>query len=1546
MRSHHARSVFTAVLGLAILSCTDSPTQPRSVFSPSNGASRNVTATAGPIVISQVYGGGGNSGATIKNDFIELFNPGTSDVVVTGWSVQYNSATSTTQAWQATNLTGTIPAGGYYLVQESQGAGGTTSLTPDASGPIQMSATAGRVVLRQSTTLLTTAQTCPTDVADVIDVVGFGSTLCSAPFNTAGLSNTTAAVRGGNGCTYTGSPSADFTALAPNPRNSASTHVTCGGSGPTVTSVTITLNGSTAMLSGSSSPVTAHAFNGTQDVTAQASITWASTNNTVANFATTTGASNTVSALTAGTATISASVGAIHSNTIDLTVTAAQDRSNTVVISQIYGGGGNTGAPYKNDFIELFNTTSAPIDVTGWSVQYSSSGNASWSTTPLTGVIPPRTYYLVQEAAGNSTTAADLPTPDIIAGTGTTLSMSGTNGKVVLSQTTTPMNTACPSGVLVVDFVPYGSGSTCANATPNVSNSTSAMRLNGGCLNTQNPAADFTIVPVSPRNSTSSRQTCAVGAFDHVTVSGNGSVLAGSTTQLSAKAFDVNGDVIAPTTFTWTTNDASIATVNATGLVTGVTAGGTPATISAAATVAGVSKTGTLDVAVNNPGGINWLDVSYSADSMPAGFQAQIFLTAREQSGGTIIPATFVVTTIDDPVIATGIATGSGPVVQGVAAPTVPGTRPRLKITATPVGGGTPYVFTTGTSTSIPIEVGTAASPSIYAKNDEFGDPTPASAGNPNDFLIQRSQYVLSYNTSHGTPNWVSYELDHRQRPGSVDRCNCFTAEPLLPANKQIFTTDYTGGGYDRGHMTRSADRTAAQIDNAETFILSNVVPQTAELNEATWAHFENILGDSADAGRAVYIITGPLYSRTHGLAFLRDSGKVAIPDSTWKVALVGPMNGVPFTLSSIQTWDDLAGVSVVAVNMPNTHTIANLTQPDLNDWKNYVTTVHSIEAATGFNFLSALPANFQFALEAGDHAPVPSFAMTGVANEGSPLTFDASATTDPDLGRTDMERTEALSYSWHFSDGSVASGKVVTKTFADNGPFTASLTVTDAYGWERTTMQTVTVANVAPSATFIMPSPAPVLEGAMFTLSMTGATDASMVDAAALTFAFDCGTGTYGAATSSASVNCVVQDNGASTVRAKVIDKDGAFTEYTGSFTTTNVAPTATFAVPNAPAEGSPFTIALNNAADPSPVDAAHLSFAFDCGKGYGTASANASASCIVDDNGDAIVHGKVMDKDGGVTEYAATVHVVNAPPTAVFTAPATVNEGAAIALSVGNVTDPSTADAEAGFTFAFDCGTGFGAASSNASTTCSTTDNGPRTVRAQVTDKDGGSTIYTATVQVLNVAPTVTFTTLTGATTLTVQSGDPVAATGTFTDPGPDSPWHASVNWGDGTSNQPIPSSFTVSGAKMLAGTTYMTAGSYASVLSVTDKDGGIGTATINVTVTRRNIRGEAIPDKIKLDDRGNDNVDIVLYSDVIAHMSDIDAASVRIGTVGLATNGDGSLHYNVEGNSGKVKLTFDRQALIGAGLITSTTTTLDVMANLGSGLQLVSHVPVSTK
>lgn len=196
------------------------------------GIQSQARAASPDVVVSQVYGGGGNSGATLRNDFIELFNRSSVPIDVTGWSVQYASSAGST--WQRTNVAGVIPAGGYLLVQQAAGAGGTQDLpAPDATGSIAMSATSGKVALVTNQTNLTcgaTAGSCLPNAA-IRDFVGYGSSANnfegSGPTPT--LSNTTAALRGSDGCADTDSNAADFTTGAPAPRNSSTPVDPCDG---------------------------------------------------------------------------------------------------------------------------------------------------------------------------------------------------------------------------------------------------------------------------------------------------------------------------------------------------------------------------------------------------------------------------------------------------------------------------------------------------------------------------------------------------------------------------------------------------------------------------------------------------------------------------------------------------------------------------------------------------------------------------------------------------------------------------------------------------------------------------------------------------------------------------------------------------------------------------------------------------------------------------------------------------------------------------------------------------------------------------------------------------------------------------------------------------------------------------------------------------------------------------------------------------------------------------------------------------------------------
>lgn len=183
--------------------------------------------------------------------------------------------------------------------------------------------------------------------------------------------------------------------------------------------------------------------------------------------------------------------------------------SAQVVISQVYGGGGNSGAQLNQDFVELFNKGTAAVNLGGMSLQYASSGSttATWSKGDLPAVdIAPGKYYLIATGPASTTVGAALPTADFIISTN--FAMSGTTGKVLLCSSTTANNTQCP--VNIVDFVGFGSAN-CSETAPTavLSNTTAAIRINSGCTDSGNNSTDFIVAAPAPRNSASPANTCS-----------------------------------------------------------------------------------------------------------------------------------------------------------------------------------------------------------------------------------------------------------------------------------------------------------------------------------------------------------------------------------------------------------------------------------------------------------------------------------------------------------------------------------------------------------------------------------------------------------------------------------------------------------------------------------------------------------------------------------------------------------------------------------------------------------------------------------------------------------------------------------------------------------------------------------------------------------------------------------------------------------------------------------------------------------------------------
>jgi len=198
--------------------------------------------------------------------------------------------------------------------------------------------------------------------------------------------------------------------------------------------------------------------------------------------------------------------------------------SETIVISQVYGGGGNANATYTHDYVELFNRGTTTVPLAGWSVQYTSAagtgnfGGATNLITPLSGSLEPGQYLLVQEAT-NAAVGAPLPAADVI--DATPISMAAGAGKVALVNATTPLacngsSTACTPAALatIVDLVGYGQGTGGANffegagAAPTISATFADFRNEGGCTDTDNNDLDFAAATPAPRNTLSDRHSC------------------------------------------------------------------------------------------------------------------------------------------------------------------------------------------------------------------------------------------------------------------------------------------------------------------------------------------------------------------------------------------------------------------------------------------------------------------------------------------------------------------------------------------------------------------------------------------------------------------------------------------------------------------------------------------------------------------------------------------------------------------------------------------------------------------------------------------------------------------------------------------------------------------------------------------------------------------------------------------------------------------------------------------------------------------------------
>jgi hypothetical protein len=208
-----------------------------------------------------------------------------------------------------------------------------------------------------------------------------------------------------------------------------------------------------------------------------------------------------------------------------------------VVISQVYGGGGNTGAPLNRDFIELFNRGTAAVDISGYTIQYNSAtGTSAWlfNTIPAGAIIQPGKYYLIAFGPAGTVGAA-LPTADFDSTAAGFLALSATNGRVALSNLATAIPAGCPPTGSTIDYVGFGTGN-CFEGTAAVavlSNTTSALRLNGGCTDNNTNDTDFVVNTPTPRNSSTAASVCSTAPTVAITSPVNATIYNPLTTSVT-----------------------------------------------------------------------------------------------------------------------------------------------------------------------------------------------------------------------------------------------------------------------------------------------------------------------------------------------------------------------------------------------------------------------------------------------------------------------------------------------------------------------------------------------------------------------------------------------------------------------------------------------------------------------------------------------------------------------------------------------------------------------------------------------------------------------------------------------------------------------------------------------------------------------------------------------------------------------------------------------------------------------------------------------------
>jgi endonuclease G, mitochondrial len=229
--------------------------------------------------------------------------------------------------------------------------------------------------------------------------------------------------------------------------------------------------------------------------------------------------------------------------------------------------------------------------------------------------------------------------------------------------------------------------------------------------------------------------------------------------------------------------------------------------------------------------------------------------------------------------------------------------------------------------------------PYDYIKSEHTVLGVPYDNDITDDYIIQRPEYVLSYNKNKNIPNWVAWDLNKEWFGDTKRYSGDFITDTSLPDGYYRVTAfDYSHSGYDRGHLCPSYERTNDFENNKSTFVLTNIYPQMPDLNQGVWKKFEEYYQKRClEEYKQMYIVAGGIFSGNNIM-----NEKVSEPDSCFKIVIM---------LSEIDDWKNIDDkTEIICVTMPNKKGIRK------DDWMNYKTTLSQIQKSSGYKFLYNVP--------------------------------------------------------------------------------------------------------------------------------------------------------------------------------------------------------------------------------------------------------------------------------------------------------------------------------------------------------------------------------------------------------------------------------------------------------------------------------------------------------------------------------------------------------------------------------------------------------------